>query len=75
MGSVGKPVLLANLIAWPIAWFSMNSWLENFAYRIGIGWWMFVLAGGLALVIALITVSYQAVKAAVMNPVDALRYE
>jgi putative ABC transport system permease protein len=53
----------------------MNSWLENFAYRIGIGWWMFVLAGGLALVIALITVSYQAVKAAVMNPVDALRYE
>jgi putative ABC transport system permease protein len=70
-----KWVLLANLIAWPIAWFSMNSWLENFAYRIGIGWWMFVLAGGLALVIALITVSYQAVKAAVMNPVDALRYE
>jgi putative ABC transport system permease protein len=53
----------------------MNRWLQNFAYRINIGWWMLVLAGLLALLIALLTVSYQAVKAARANPVDALRYE
>jgi putative ABC transport system permease protein len=68
-------VLLSNIIAWPIAWYAMNRWLQNFAYRINIGWWMFVLAGLLALVIALLTVSYQAIKAARANPVDALRYE
>ncbi|MFQ5631171.1 MAG: ABC transporter permease, partial [bacterium] len=55
-----KLVLLANLIAWPLAWIAMNKWLQNFAYRIDIGWWVFVLAGGLALVIALLTVSTQA---------------
>lgn len=68
-------VLLANLIAWPVAWFVMNRWLQNFAYRIELGWWMFVLAAVLALVIALITVSFQSVKAALKNPVDSLRYE
>ena len=68
-------VLLSNIIAWPIAWYAMNRWLQNFAYRIDIGWWMFVLAGLLALVIALLTVSYQAVKAARANPVNSLRYE
>jgi putative ABC transport system permease protein len=68
-------VLLANLIAWPVAWFAMNKWLQNFAYRIDIGWWVFVLAGGLALVIALLTVSTQAIRAALANPVDSLRYE
>jgi putative ABC transport system permease protein len=68
-------VLCANIIAWPIAYFALNRWLENFAYRIDIGWWVFVLAGGLALMIALLTVSTQAIKAAVANPVDALRYE
>jgi len=70
-----KWVLMANLIAWPIAWFVMNSWLQNFAYRIELSWWMFVLAAVLALVIALITVSFQTVKAALRNPVDSLRYE
>ncbi len=70
-----KWVLLANIIAWPLAWIAMNSWLENFAYRMEIGWWIFALAGGIALVIALITVSTKAVKAALANPVDALRYE
>jgi putative ABC transport system permease protein len=70
-----KLVLLANLIAWPAAYFAMNKWLQNFAYRIDIGWWMFALAGGLALVIALLTVSTQAIKAALANPVEALRYE
>ena len=70
-----KLVLIANLFAWPIAWFAMNRWLQNFAYRIDIGWWVFVLAGGLALVIALLTVSTQAIRAALANPVDSLRYE
>ncbi len=70
-----KLVLVANFIAWPVAWFAMNEWLQSFAYRIDIGWWVFALAGGLALVIALLTVSTQAVKAALANPVESLRYE
>ncbi|MGH7599554.1 MAG: ABC transporter permease [bacterium] len=70
-----KLVLMANFIAWPIAYFAINAWLQNFAYRIGIGWWMFALAGGMALLIALATVSMQAIKAALVNPVEALRYE
>jgi len=70
-----KWVLFANIFAWPIAWYVMNRWLQNFAYRINIGLWSFVLAGTLALVIALLTVSYQAIRAAIANPVDALRYE
>jgi len=70
-----KLVLAANFIAWPIAWFAINAWLQNFAYRIDIGWWMFALAGGVALLIALLTVSTQAIKAALANPVESLRYE
>ena len=70
-----KWVLIANLVAWPLAWFAMNRWLENFAYRIGLSWWMFVSAAVLAVVIALITVSIQTVKAALKNPIDSLRYE
>jgi putative ABC transport system permease protein len=70
-----KWVLLANLIAWPAAYFAMNEWLQDFAYRVNIGWWVFALAGGLALLIALLTVSSQAIKAALANPVEALRYE
>ncbi|MCI0692122.1 ABC transporter permease [candidate division KSB1 bacterium] len=70
-----KNVLLANCIAWPLAYFAMNKWLENFAYRIDVGWPMFALAGGAALLIALLTVSTQAIKAALANPVEALRYE
>ena len=70
-----KWVLVANLIAWPAAWFMMNSWLQNFAYRIKLSWWMFILAAVLALLIALITVSFQTVKAALKNPIDSLRYE
>ncbi len=68
-------VVLANFIAWPIAYFAMNKWLQNFSYRITIEWWIFVLAGGLALVIALLTVSAQAIKAALANPVESLMYE
>ena len=70
-----KLILLANLIAWPVAYYAMNIWLQNFAYRIDLSWWIFVLAGLLALVIALLTVSFQAIKAARANPVDNLRYE
>jgi putative ABC transport system permease protein len=70
-----KLVLLANLVAWPIAWYAMNKWLQNFAYRTALGWWIFALAGGLALLIALLTVSTQAIRAALANPVEALRYE
>ena len=70
-----KLVLLANLIAWPVAWYAMSKWLQDFAYRIELGWWTFALAGGVALFIALLTVSAQAIRAALANPVEALRYE
>ena len=70
-----KWVLIANLIAWPIAYYFMDKWLQDFAYRIDISWWIFVLSGGIALVIALVTVSLQAIKTAIANPINALRYE
>ena len=70
-----KLVLLANLLAWPVAWYAMNKWLQNFAYRIEISWWVFALAGGLALVIALLTVSTQAIRVALASPAESLRYE
>lgn len=68
-----KLVLIAIIIATPLAWYTMNRWLEDFAYRIELQWWMFALAGLLAVVIALLTVSFQSVKAALMNPVKSLR--
>jgi putative ABC transport system permease protein len=70
-----KLVMVANLIAWPLAWYAMNRWLQNFAYRVDMSWWVFALAGGLALAIALVTVSTQAIRAALANPVNSLRYE
>jgi putative ABC transport system permease protein len=70
-----KLVLLSMLIAIPISWIAMNIWLQDFAYRISISWWMFVFAGFSALFVALITISFQAIKAAVANPVDSLRSE
>jgi putative ABC transport system permease protein len=68
-------VAIANLIAWPIAYYAMSRWLEEFAYRISIGLGTFLLAALFALIITLITVSSQAIRAALTNPVDALRYE
>lgn len=68
-------VVIANLIAWPLAYFAMNRWLEGFAYRIDIGPGTFLLAGALALSVALLTVGWQAFRAARMNPVESLRYE
>jgi len=70
-----KLVLLANAIAWPIAWYAVNGWLQNFAYRIDLGWSVFLLSALLALGIALVTVSAQAIKAAYTNPAEALHYE
>jgi putative ABC transport system permease protein len=71
----GKWVLISNIIAWPVAYFLMNSWLKDFAYRINISFWVFAVAGILALLIALVTVSSHAFKAARSNPVNALKYE
>ena len=70
-----KLVLLANLIAWPVAYFTMNKWLSDFAYRVEIGIELFFAAGLIAAAIALITIGYQAIKAALANPVESLRYE
>ncbi len=68
-------MLIANIIAWPVAYYFMDRWLQNFAYRTDIKIWTFLLSGALTFIIALLTVSYQTVKAANANPVDSLRYE
>lgn len=70
-----KLVTIAALVAFPVAWLAMDKWLEDFAYRISIGWWVFLIAGAGAMAIALVTVSFQAIKAAVANPVKTLRSE
>ena len=70
-----KWVIISNIIAWPVAYFAMKKWLQNFAYRIDLGVWTFVLSGFAALAVALLTVSFQSVKAASANPADSLRYE
>jgi len=70
-----KWVVIANIIAWPVAYYLMNNWLHDFAYRINITLSVFILSGFIALLIALATVSYQAIKAALANPVESLRYE
>jgi putative ABC transport system permease protein len=68
-------VFISAVIAFPIAWWAMHKWLQNYSYRISVSWWVFVLAGLLALLIALITISFQSVRAAVANPVKSLRTE
>ncbi|MBN1996636.1 ABC transporter permease [candidate division KSB1 bacterium] len=68
-------VVLANIIAWPVAYYFMNKWLQDFVYRIHIGWWMFILSGGIALLIALVTVSWVSIRTALTNPVESLHYE
>lgn len=68
-------VLIACIIAFPLAWWAMNAWLQDFVYRTHISWYVFVIAAVAALAIALITVSFQAVKAALANPVESLRTE
>jgi putative ABC transport system permease protein len=70
-----KLVLIANGIAFPIAWWATSKWLQEYAYHINVEWWVFGLAGVSAIVIALLTVSYQALRAALINPVKSLRTE
>jgi putative ABC transport system permease protein len=70
-----KLVVISTVISSPVAYYVINQWLSGFAYRIDIEWWVFLIAGTIAVVIALFTVSFQAVKTALMNPVKSLRSE
>jgi putative ABC transport system permease protein len=70
-----KLVVIASLIAFPVAWYAMNNWLQGFAYKTDISWWVFALSTGIVTAIALVTISFQSIKAAVANPVDSLRSE
>jgi putative ABC transport system permease protein len=70
-----KLILISIVIASPIAWWLMNKWLMGYAYRITVNWWVFAIAGSVALLIALITIGFQAIKAAMANPVESLRSE
>ena len=68
-------VAIAFIVAAPVAWYAMHRWLENFAYKTSLSWWIFALSGILALAIVMLTVSWQSWLAATRNPVEALRYE
>ena len=70
-----KWVIVAFIVATPIAWYTMHNWLQNYVYKTELSWWIFLLAGIIAFVIALLTVTWQSWKAAIRNPVEALRYE
>ncbi|MBN1327453.1 MAG: ABC transporter permease [Candidatus Cloacimonetes bacterium] len=70
-----KWVLIANLIAWPVAWYVMDKWLQSFAYKTAFEFWIFVVAGAAALIVALLTISFRSFRAAIQNPVKALKYE
>jgi putative ABC transport system permease protein len=70
-----KLVVIASFIAFPLAWLAMNKWLQSFAYRINISWWVFLLAGAMAVAIALVTISFQTLRAAMANPVKSLKTE
>jgi putative ABC transport system permease protein len=70
-----KWIFAAFILACPIAWYAMKHWLDNFAYKTAVSWWIFALAGIIVLGIALLTVSWQSWRAARRNPVEALRYE
>jgi len=76
---VSKDLLLlvgiAFLISVPVTWWAMHNWLQDFAYRVNIQWWVFLLAGSIAILISALTISFQAIKAAVANPVKSLRTE
>jgi putative ABC transport system permease protein len=74
-GNFAKIIVIANLIAWPVAWYFMGKWLKEFAFHIDIAWWIFAIALGLSLVITAVTIFTQAIKASRGNPVDALKYE
>jgi len=71
----GKWITLAFLIALPLAWYGMQRWLQHFAYRTGLSWWVFALAVCISMLVAFITIGLQTYRAATRNPVEALRYE
>ena len=68
-------VIIAFAIATPVAWWLMNNWLHSYAYKIKMSWWVFVVAGSMSVIIALITISFQSIKAAIANPIKSLRTE
>jgi putative ABC transport system permease protein len=68
-------VVIGSLIAFPLAWWGMHKWLEDFAYHVNVSWWVFIVAAALATIVALGTISFQAIKAAMSNPVKSLRTE
>nr|MBA3683584.1 ABC transporter permease [Bacteroidota bacterium] len=70
-----KLVIIANIIAWPLGWWLVSKWLQDFAYRVDMSWWIFALAGFTSLIIALLTVSTQTLKAAKSNPINNLRVD
>lgn len=70
-----KLVIISNILAWPLAYFAMNKWLENFAYHTSLKWWMYALGAALSITVVVITISYQSLKAATKNPAESLRYE
>jgi len=70
-----KLIVIANVIAFPVAWWIMHSWLQDFAYRTALSWWIFILAGASALLIGIVTISLQTIKASLANPVKSLRTE
>ena len=70
-----KLVIISFILASPLAWYAMNKWLQNYNYHINIEWWVFAAAGFLSVIIAIITVSYQSIKAAIANPTKSLRSE
>ncbi len=74
-GEFLKLIAISSLLAFPVAWYAMHSWLQNYAYHIAISWWVFVLAGAASILIALITISFQTIRAAVVNPIRSLRSE
>jgi len=70
-----KWILIANILAWPVGWLLMKNWLQNFAYKTNISWWIFVISGVIFLIIALLTISRHAIKLGLANPANSLRYE
>jgi putative ABC transport system permease protein len=68
-------IMLASVLAFPVAWWAMYKWLQDFQYRINVGWWIFIVSGLMAMLVALLTISFQAIKAAIANPVKSLRNE
>ena len=73
--NITKWIILANVLALPATWYIMNKWLDNYAYHVDINWWIFIMAGGVTLILALAAASFQTIKAAVANPVESLRDE